>query len=1138
MALAGRLEIEMVAGIARLQSDMNQAKSVVGSTMKSIEGAVASAKNALGALGIGLGVGYFVSLIKGSIDAMDHLNDLSKTTSIAVDQLSGLGLAARQSGGDLDSIAQSINKLSQNMGKDAEKFAALGVSAKDPLQAFKQLSDIFVQIQDPQQRAAVAAAALGKAWAGAAPLLSEGSAKIQEMVDRGMVLSGVNKENARQADEFKDRLAELETVMGRARNQMVGAMLPAFTDITKAIMEAYEASGKLQAAWVALGSLGAFLFTDEFSSNTVKLANLQKQLAGLREEAEFAKTPSPFERMFGLNDLPKINAEIEKTVQKIAQLTAEMNKAPKPAAGVDSALAAAAAARAAEFLKESKAVKEVESPYLNLIKALEQKLLIDKETTEVDKLLFELDRMRGDQYAQLTIAQLANLEATAHLIDLKNKDAAVTKSLLDYDEETLKLKKEYDAAVSEEQNKIGQAILAASKQIEQMELETSLIGKTNVERETAIFLRQAEIDKIDEATIARMKEAIAAKHAAEEAKSAQVSFWQSVESAGHQAFLSIFDTSKSVLERIRDMLKTHIIDILYQITVKKWIVQIVASTSGAGVAQSAFGSTGSMGGIGSLFSGLGSFASGISSAASAADWGSIAGAAAGATGIVDSVFQTMGVKLGSQFLADIGNFNWGVPVISGVIQALSGNVAGGIGSTIGGIAGSYFGPIGTVVGSFIGSFIGDLLGGGGGETAVGTGYRASGTATGGRFSGTVYGLSTAGMDPLADQAGHAAGINQRLASIVPQMEQIAARLGYASNVFADQAFAVDVSSGMDYAKVLDAAAASVAQQMVLFLIPNIKDYQKANETLDVTLGRLIADVDAVKIVFQTLGKTLPPTVDASERLVAVFGGLQNLQSQFQAYYDAFYTDAERLALTQKQLHDSFVMLNLAEPTTRAGFRALVESLDLTTATGALMFKALMDMAPAFDTVAKATEGVTGSVRDMTSAWQDANDSIIDEIQRIRGLTGATPQGLAAAQGQFAISTAQARAGDIEAAKLLPGLSQAVLDLASRTVVTSLDFARIKAQLLGSLELTAGQNAATYGLTMPSYDSGTTYVPRTGPALLHAGERVLTAGSNDELVTEVRALRSEVAAMRRGTDKTATITEAVSQGQLAFNTTLS
>ena len=109
MAIAGTLEIQMMASVARLSADINQAKGIVGAGMKNIESSVASAKSVLASLGLGLSVAMFANLIKGSIDAMDHLNDLSKSTGLTVEQLAGLKVAAKQSGGDLDSIATSIN---------------------------------------------------------------------------------------------------------------------------------------------------------------------------------------------------------------------------------------------------------------------------------------------------------------------------------------------------------------------------------------------------------------------------------------------------------------------------------------------------------------------------------------------------------------------------------------------------------------------------------------------------------------------------------------------------------------------------------------------------------------------------------------------------------------------------------------------------------------------------------------------------------------------------------------------------------------------------------------------------------------------------------------------------------------------
>jgi hypothetical protein len=63
--------------------------------------------------------------------------------------------------------------------------------------------------------------------------------------------------------------------------------------------------------------------------------------------------------------------------------------------------------------------------------------------------------------------------------------------------------------------------------------------------------------------------------------------------------------------------------------------------------------------------------------------------------------------------------------------------------------------------------------------------------------------------------------------------------------------------------------------------------------------------------------------------------------------------------------------------------------------------------------------------------------------------------------------------------------------------------------------------------LPSYDVGTSYVPRTGPAIIHAGERILTASENRsftqssaDLVAEVRALGAKVAELLRSSDDTA------------------
>jgi hypothetical protein len=206
--------VDFNANLARFTSGIDKAINDLNRFQSNADRISGNITKAFGALGVGLSVGGFAAFIKSSIDVQDHLLDLSKTTRLTVEQLSGLASAAKKSGSDLDGTAKSINKLAVEMGKDGEKFKALGISAKDPLEAFGQLADVMNAIDDPQKRAAVGAVALGKGWESAAPLLAEGSKAIKEMIDRGTALSKVTTESAKRADEFNDKWEDLKTIAG------------------------------------------------------------------------------------------------------------------------------------------------------------------------------------------------------------------------------------------------------------------------------------------------------------------------------------------------------------------------------------------------------------------------------------------------------------------------------------------------------------------------------------------------------------------------------------------------------------------------------------------------------------------------------------------------------------------------------------------------------------------------------------------------------------------------------------------------------------------------------------------------------------------------------------------------------------
>lgn len=78
--IAGSLEIQLMANVARLQADMDAAKRAVSDAMAGMERAIGFAKVALVALAGVASVGAFVGMIRESIAAADKLKDLAAQT--------------------------------------------------------------------------------------------------------------------------------------------------------------------------------------------------------------------------------------------------------------------------------------------------------------------------------------------------------------------------------------------------------------------------------------------------------------------------------------------------------------------------------------------------------------------------------------------------------------------------------------------------------------------------------------------------------------------------------------------------------------------------------------------------------------------------------------------------------------------------------------------------------------------------------------------------------------------------------------------------------------------------------------------------------------------------------------------------
>jgi len=243
----GTLTIDLAANVARLSSDLGKANRLAEKSAAQMERRFSQMKTALGTMFAGLSVGAFATWIKQSIDAADQVNELSQKINVNAESLQKWGFAASVSGGSMEDTATAIKKLSVNISEAASgsdsakaKFDAIGVSFLDSSGKIRTADSVMLDISDRFQstandanKTAIAIDLFGKSGTSMIPVLNEGSASLQEMMqqaqDLGLVMS---QESLTAADNFNDSLTTLVGVSRGYANHIAEALLPTLNTLT------------------------------------------------------------------------------------------------------------------------------------------------------------------------------------------------------------------------------------------------------------------------------------------------------------------------------------------------------------------------------------------------------------------------------------------------------------------------------------------------------------------------------------------------------------------------------------------------------------------------------------------------------------------------------------------------------------------------------------------------------------------------------------------------------------------------------------------------------------------------------------------------------------------------------------------
>jgi hypothetical protein len=220
-------------------------------------------------------------------------------------------------------------------------------------------------------------------------------------------------------------------------------------------------------------------------------------------------------------------------------------------------------------------------------------------------------------------------------------------------------------------------------------------------------------------------------------------------------------------------------------------------------------------------------------------------------------------------------------------------------------------------------------------------------------------------------------------------------------------------------------------------------------------------------------------------------------------------------------------------------------------------QAAEESARAWQEAAAAAQRAAEESRKM---WGEAAKALREEIDRLRGVNRDPLSNLGGAAREFAILTAQARAGSLDAFQRLPGASSA-WEKAAEAAATSADELRIiRNRIAASLAQT---DAIVATKVVPGFASGGYHVggarivgergPElevTGPSRIVPFDQLLQAGAaGGAQVAELQAVRTELERLRafteaalpaiaRNTGAAASVLDDAARGKRGLTTTAS
>jgi hypothetical protein len=194
-------------------------------------------------------------------------------------------------------------------------------------------------------------------------------------------------------------------------------------------------------------------------------------------------------------------------------------------------------------------------------------------------------------------------------------------------------------------------------------------------------------------------------------------------------------------------------------------------------------------------------------------------------------------------------------------------------------------------------------------------------------------------------------------------------------------------SAEDIAKDVQAWSLEVLQSMSM-TVDGLKDvvgsYDDAYARLKALNDALVSTNDSFLLIGKTTIQGTLTNARAVEALQALMGGMDKFTTAVNDYFTGMFTGAQQDAMTaasdSQKVNTAFGEMRAFVPSTKADFIALANSLDVTSASGAMLFAALMQISPAFSEM-------TDLVESQRKAIADFNNDLTARTMKLDGVNG-------------------------------------------------------------------------------------------------------------------------------------------------------